>query len=88
MELIVVLLVDPSQNPAFAPLLTIKVETLAPSWAISDALAHLTSTPTREKWVVSNHIYDIWIFPFVSNSVAIVSSTILLLVEDQYCLSL
>jgi hypothetical protein len=49
MEQIVIPLVDPSQNLIFAPLLTIELETLAPSWTISHALAHLTSTPTWEK---------------------------------------
>jgi hypothetical protein len=43
---IVVLLVDPSQNLIFAPLLITELETLAPSWAIFDALAHLTSITT------------------------------------------
>jgi hypothetical protein len=51
MKQIIVLLVDPSQNFNFFPLLTIKLETLAPSWAIFDALASIW-----EKWVVSNHI--------------------------------
>jgi hypothetical protein len=49
MEQIVVLMVDPGQNLVFAPLLTIELETLAPSWTISHALAHLTSLPTWEK---------------------------------------
>jgi hypothetical protein len=40
MEQIVVLLVDRGQNHVFAPLLIIEFETLAPSWVISDALAH------------------------------------------------
>ncbi len=88
MEQIVIPLVDPSQNLIFAPLLTIELETLAPSWTISHALAHLTSTPTWEKWVVSNQIKNIWISLFVSNFVIVTSWTILLLVEDQYCLSL
>jgi hypothetical protein len=48
MKQIIVLLVDPSQNFIFVPLLTTKLETLAPSWAIFDALAS-----TWEKWVVS-----------------------------------
>jgi hypothetical protein len=48
--------VDPSQNPAFAHLLTAEVESLIPSWAILDALAHLTSTFAWEKWVVLGHI--------------------------------
>jgi hypothetical protein len=56
MEQIVVLLVDFGQNPIFAPLLTFELETLAPSWAISNVLAHLTSTLAWEKWVVSNQI--------------------------------
>jgi hypothetical protein len=46
MEQIVVLLVDPCQNLVFALLLTIELETLAPSWAISNAPTHLISTPT------------------------------------------
>jgi hypothetical protein len=87
MEQIVVLLVDPSQNLASAFLLIIKVETLIP-WAISDAPTHLTSLPAWEKWVISDQIYEIWISPSISNFANVVSSTILLLVEDQYCLSL
>jgi len=39
MEQIVILLMDLGQNPAYAPLLTIEVETLIPSWAISNAPA-------------------------------------------------
>ncbi len=54
MEQIVVLLVDLSQNFAYVPLLIIEVKTLIPSWAISNALAHLTSNFAWEKWVVSN----------------------------------
>jgi hypothetical protein len=52
MEHIVVLLVDRGQNPAFALLLTIEVETFTPSWAISNAPTHLTSILAWEKWVV------------------------------------
>jgi len=54
MEQIVVLLVDLGQKFAYVPLLIIEVKTLTPSWAISNALAHLTSNSTWEKWVVSN----------------------------------
>jgi len=56
MEHIIVLLVDPNQNHILVPLLIVELETLAPSWAIFNTLAHLTSTPTWEKWVVSNQI--------------------------------
>jgi hypothetical protein len=56
MEHIVVFLVDLGQNLVFTTLLTIKLETLALSWAISNAPTRLTSTLTWEKWVVSNHI--------------------------------
>jgi hypothetical protein len=49
MEHIVVLLVDPSQKHVFAPLLVVEVETLAPSWASSNVLAHMISIPTWEK---------------------------------------
>jgi hypothetical protein len=34
MEQIVILMVDPNQNPIFSPLLTVELETLASSWAI------------------------------------------------------
>jgi hypothetical protein len=51
-----VLLVDPGQNLISILLLTTELETLAPSWAIFNTLAHLTSTLAWEKWVVSNHI--------------------------------
>jgi hypothetical protein len=37
---------DPGQNLISIFLLTTKLETLAPFWAISNVLAHLTSTPT------------------------------------------
>jgi len=49
MEHIVVLLVDPSQNHVFAHLLVVEVETLAPSWAIYNFLAHLIFVPTWER---------------------------------------
>ncbi len=49
MEHIVVLQVDPSQNHVFVPLLVVEVETLAPSWAISNVLAHLIFAPTWGK---------------------------------------
>jgi hypothetical protein len=52
MEHIVVLLVDPTQNPIFAPLMTIELKILAPSWAIFDAPIHLTSALAWEKLVV------------------------------------
>jgi hypothetical protein len=45
MEQNVVLLMDPSQNPASIPLLTFEVETLTFFWAIFDAPTHLTSIP-------------------------------------------
>jgi len=48
--------VDHGQNPIFVPLLTTKLETLAPSWAVSDAPTLLTSAPTWEKLVVLDHI--------------------------------
>jgi hypothetical protein len=44
MEQIVVLLMDPSQNLVFIPLLIVELETLVPSWAISNVPTHLTST--------------------------------------------
>ncbi len=53
MEQIVVLLVDPVQNPISTPLMTTKLETLAPSWAIFDAPIHLTFVLAWEKFVVS-----------------------------------
>jgi hypothetical protein len=56
MEQIVVLLMDPSQNPIFVLLLIIKLETMAPSWAIFDVLALLTFAPTWEKLIVFDHI--------------------------------
>jgi hypothetical protein len=52
MEQIVVVLVDFGQNLVSTPLLTIELETLAPSWAIFDVPTHLTFAPTWEKWVV------------------------------------
>jgi len=56
MEQIVVLLVDHGQNLIYAPLLTNELKTLAPSWAISNAPAHSTSTLAWEKWVVLDQI--------------------------------
>jgi hypothetical protein len=55
MEQIVILLVDPNQNPIFVPLLAVKLKILAP-WAISHVPAHLISSPTWEKLVVLDHI--------------------------------
>jgi hypothetical protein len=52
MEQIIVLLVDHGQNLVSVLLLTIDIETLAPSWAISNIPTHLTSVPAWEKWVV------------------------------------
>jgi hypothetical protein len=54
MEQIVVLLVDFNQNLVYAPMLTVQLETLTPSWAIFDGPTHLTFAPTWEKWVVSD----------------------------------
>jgi hypothetical protein len=51
-EQIVVFMVDLGQNHVHVLLLTIELETLAPSWAIFDALAHPIYVPTWEKWVV------------------------------------
>jgi len=42
LEHILVLLIDSDQNPISIPLLIVTLETLAPSWAISDAPTHLT----------------------------------------------
>jgi len=56
MEQIVVLLVDPNQNLVFAPLLIVKLKTLAPSLAVFDVPTHLISIPTREKLVVLDQI--------------------------------
>ncbi len=52
----IVLLVDPGQNLVFAPMLVVELETLAHSSAISNAPAHVISTPTWEKLVVLNQI--------------------------------
>jgi hypothetical protein len=52
MEHIVVLLVDPSQNPVSFPLLAIEFGTLAPSWGIFNVLAHLIFVPTWRTLVV------------------------------------
>jgi hypothetical protein len=56
MEHIVILLVDPGQNLLSVPLLIAELETQAPSSAIFNVLAHLTSTPTWEKLVVLDKI--------------------------------
>jgi hypothetical protein len=55
MERIVVLLVDPNQNPIIVPLLIVELETLTLFWAIYDTPTHPTSTPTW-KLVVFYHI--------------------------------
>jgi hypothetical protein len=52
MEHIVVLMVDLGQNLIFALLLIAKLETLAPSWANSNALAQQISPPAWEKLVI------------------------------------
>jgi hypothetical protein len=49
MEHIVVLLVNLGQNRVFVHVLIVKLKTLAPSWAVFDAPAHLTFAPTWEK---------------------------------------
>jgi hypothetical protein len=54
MEHIVVLLVDPTQNPISVPLMTTKLENVTLSYAILDAPIHLTSTFAWEKLVVSD----------------------------------
>jgi hypothetical protein len=56
MEQIIVYLMDLSQNLISTRLLTIELETLAPSQAIFDAPTHLTSTLAWEKWVVLDQI--------------------------------
>jgi hypothetical protein len=48
--------VDFDQNLVFAPLLTAKLETLAPSRAIFDAPTHLTSIIAWEKLVILDQI--------------------------------
>jgi phosphatidylserine synthase len=85
---IVKLLVDYDQNPIYASLLIAKLETLAPFLVISNIPTHQTSTLTWEKLVILDQIYEIWIFPFVFDVVVVTSLVILLLVTDQYCLSL
>jgi hypothetical protein len=51
--------VDLNQNLVFVPLLTVKLETLTPFWAISDIPAHLTSALAWEKWVNLDQIKEI-----------------------------
>jgi hypothetical protein len=41
--------VDPSQNHVSTHLLVVEVETLAPSWAIFNVLAHMIFVPTWER---------------------------------------
>jgi hypothetical protein len=74
--------VDPSQNLIYVPLLTIELETLAPSWAISNAPTHLISIPAWERYVVLDQTLEIWISLFVFNVDVVVSSSIMLHVED------
>jgi hypothetical protein len=52
LEQIVVPSVDLGPNLMSFPLLAIELETLAPSWAISDVPAHLISTHAWEKSTV------------------------------------
>jgi hypothetical protein len=56
MQQIVVLLMDLGQNLVFALMLIVELQTLAPSWTISYAPAHLTFAFAWEKWVVLNQI--------------------------------
>jgi hypothetical protein len=56
MEQIVVLMVDLGQNHVSPPLLIVKLETLAFSWAISNVHALLTFTFTWDKWVILDQI--------------------------------
>jgi hypothetical protein len=52
LEQIVVLLVDLGPSLISTPLMVAKLEILIPSWAISNALAHLISTFAWERFVV------------------------------------
>jgi hypothetical protein len=56
MEQIVVLMVDPGQNPIYVPLLIVELEILASSWAIFYTPTLLTFAPTWEKLVVLDQI--------------------------------
>jgi hypothetical protein len=85
---IVELLVDHDENHVSTPLLIIELETLVPFWAISDTLAHQTSVLAWEELVILDQIYEIWNFAYVSNVVVVAFLAILLLVANQYCLSL
>jgi hypothetical protein len=52
LELIVILLVDPSLNTMFVPLLAIELDILAPSWAIYDVPTHMIYAIAWERYVV------------------------------------
>ncbi len=56
MEQIVVPLVVPGQNPILILMLTIKLETLAPFWAISNVPIHHTFELAWEKLVILDQI--------------------------------
>ncbi len=56
MEQIIVPLVVPGQNPIYAFMVTIELETLAPSWAIFNVLVHRTFAPAWEKLVILDQI--------------------------------
>jgi len=56
MAQIVVPLVIPGQNHIYALMLTIELEILVPSWAISNDPVHHASTPAWEKLVILDQI--------------------------------
>jgi hypothetical protein len=68
--------------------LIVVLKTMAPSWAISNTPIDQTFVFSWEKLIVLDQTQEIWISPFVSDFVVIISSAILLLIEDQYYLSL
>ncbi len=56
MEQIVIPLVVPSQNHVYVLMLTVELETLTPSWAMSNAHVHHASTHAWEKLVILDQI--------------------------------
>jgi len=64
LEQIIVFMVDLGLGFISIPLLAIKFEIMAPSWAIFDALPHLISTFAWERSVVLDQTYETRISPF------------------------
>jgi len=74
--------VDLGPSLVFVLLLLIELEILALSWAISNAPAHLISTPAWERPMLLDQTLEILISPFVYGVIVVVSLVIPLPAKD------